>query len=301
MSSAPSAANLVLGTNVFGWTSSPEESHRILNRFAELGGRHIDTADSYSEWAAGNDGGISERIIGEWLAGRDRSKFSIGTKVGQFSKRRGLHPDNIRAALAESLERLGVDHVDVYYAHADDDSVPLADLAKTFSDLVAEGLIRSIGVSNFSAARLREWSRIADERGLVKPTVLQPLYNAVQREGYEAELAAAVSELGLDVLPYAGLARGFLVGKYTGEEDLKGSARAGQVKAFLTEENLALLSKLQEIAAETDATTAAAALAWLYARPGIAGVIASVSSADQLDALLGFDRDAVIDQISQLQ
>lgn len=295
-----SAEKLVLGTNVFGWTATAEQSGEILSRFAELGGRHIDTADSYSEWSEGNPGGVAESILGEWLQGVDRSEFIVATKVGQYSRRPGLAEENILHALDESLERLGTDYLDLYYAHADDPSVALEDVARTFSVLVDQGRIRRIGISNFSGARVREWLDIAEQRGFHRPTVVQPLYNLVQREAYETELAPTVAEYGLDVFTYASLARGFLTGKYHGDADLRGGARDGQVAGFLTEENADLVRRLTAIADAHGVSTAAAALAWLFSRPQIAGTIASVSRPDQLDALLGFDRPEVQEAVAQL-
>lgn len=289
-STSLSIAPLALGGNVFGWTADREATFAVLDAFVAGGGNFIDTADSYSHWAPGNAGGESERLIGEWMSARGtRDDVVIATKVCSHPERQGLAPLNVRAALADSLERLNTDHIDLYYAHQDDPSVPLIEVATVFSDLVNEGQIRAIGVSNFSAERVAEWLHIAREHGYHEPVAMQPHYSLMERD-YETDgLQSIAAAEGLAVFSYFSLASGFLAGKYRdhGDASAEGaSPRAENAAKYLTERGRAVLTALDEIAAAHEAEVATVALAWLRQQPTITAPIASARHVGQLPALL---------------
>lgn len=278
---------LALGGNTFGWTSDQQTSHSVLDAFTTQGGNFIDTADSYSAWAEGNTGGESETIIGDWMARRsNRSQVIIGTKVSQHPDFPGLSRKNIVAASEASLRRLGTDYIDLYYAHFDDETTPLEETVGAFDDLVISGKIRHVGLSNYSADRIREWIRIADDNGYARPMALQPHYNLVHRTGFEGELASLAATNGLGVIPYWSLASGFLTGKYRTREDLVGTPREKMAGSYFSTEGLRVISVLDDIAQERGTTIATAALAWLLTRPNIAAPIASARTAEQLPDLM---------------
>jgi len=278
---------LGLGGNTFGWTSDPETSFAVLDAFVAGGGNFIDTADSYSAWAPGNSGGESETIIGEWSKARgNRDSVVIATKVSSHPRFRGLSAKNVRAAADASLARLQTDRIDLYFAHYDDPDVPVAETAGAFHELQQAGKIRHVGLSNYTAPRVREWFAAAEAEGFAPPVALQPHYNLVERKRYESELAPVVAEFGLGVLPYYALASGFLAGKYRSATDHSDAARQKGATRYLTPTGLAVLAALDEISAAHGVTPATVAIAWLRTRPGIVAPLASASRVDQLGALL---------------
>jgi len=281
---------LVLGGNVFGFTANGEDAFRLLDRFVAAGGTMIDTADVYSAWVPGHKGGESETLLGEWLRRRGRrDDVLIATKVGMLPGEGGekLEPARIAAAAEASLQRLGTDYIDLYYAHQDDETTPLADSLGAFDALVKAGKVRAIGASNYSAARLAEALDISERGGLARYTVLQPEYNLVARDSFEGALQQVASERGLGVLPYFGLALGFLTGKYRNADDAGKSVRGDRAIKYLDDRGRKVLTALDDIAAETGATQAQIALAWLAARPGVTAPIASATTLAQLEELLG--------------
>jgi aryl-alcohol dehydrogenase-like predicted oxidoreductase len=276
----------VLGGNVFGWTADRAASFAILDRFAEQGGGMIDTADVYSAWVQGHNGGESEAMIGEWLkASGARDHVLIATKVGMGEG--GLKPDRIRAAVQGSLDRLGTDVIDLYFAHKDDPDVPLDEVLGAFGELVDAGQVRAIGASNYSADRLAEALRVSVEKRLPRFTVMQPELNLLDRDQYEGPLQDLCIAEGIGVIPYYSLAAGYLTGKYRGAEDLGQSARGYKAKAYMAGRGPAVLAVMDAIAAETGATLSQIALAWVAAQPGVTAPIASATTAAQLDELLG--------------
>jgi aryl-alcohol dehydrogenase-like predicted oxidoreductase len=278
---------LNLGGNTFGWTSDATTSHQVLDAFTAAGGNFVDTADGYSAWVPGNSGGESETIIGSWLAARgNRDRVVLATKVSQHPRFRGLSAANVAAAADASLGRLGTDHIDLYYAHYDDAEVPLEETAGAFDALVRAGKIRAIGVSNYSAERIREWFEVARRNGFALPVAVQPHYNLVARGAYERDIAPVAAAENLAVLPYYGLAGGFLTGKYRTTEDLAGGPRGGGAKQYLTEDGLAVIKALTGIADAHEVAPASVALAWLRTRPQVAAPIASARTVEQLPALL---------------
>lgn len=280
-------APLVLGGNVFGWTADEDTSFKLLDRFVERGFNAIDTADVYSAWAPGLAGGESEAVMGRWLARRGRrDDVVIMTKVGSLEARKGLSAGNIAAAVEDSLRRLQTDYLDVYFAHIDDDSVPLEETLGAFSKLVEAGKVRAIGASNYSADRLREALQVSADKGLKRYEIMQPGYNLYDRAGFEQELAALAQGEELGVVSYFSLASGFLTGKYASRDDLKGAARAGFLEGFFDERGMQLLETLRKVSADVGATPAQVSLAWLMTRPGVTAPIASATSVEQLDDIL---------------
>ncbi|MDE2403464.1 MAG: aldo/keto reductase [Sphingomonadales bacterium] len=274
---------LVFGGNVFGWTLDRDRSFAVLDAFYECGGRMIDTAEGYSAWIPGNKGGESEAIIGEWLQARGvRGDMRLGTKTGMGGPPGAYAPDKVAAALAGSLERLRTDYVDLYYVHRDDVTASLADIVAVFDGLAATGLARELGVSNMTADRLTEANAIAARHGKRGFTVCQPQYNLVWRGDYEGALQQACVAQGVAALPYYGLASGFLTGKFGSEADWHGSTRAVALKGFADNGGWRTLEAMRAVAAETGATLAAIALAWLNSRPGVAAPLASATSPAQV-------------------
>jgi len=276
-------APLALGGNVFDWTADEATSFAVLDAFVDAGGTMIDTADGYSQWVPGNQGGESETIIGHWLAqGGRRDKVVIATKVGFFE---GLAPDKIFAACDASLERLGIDRIDLYYQHKDDEKVPLADSLGAFDRLVQLGKIRAIGLSQITADRLERAVETARFLGLTPPSALQTWYNLVEREKFEADLREVAVRHGLAVFPFYGLANGFLTGKYRSKEDLDKSVRGLRNVEYLEGRGMRVLQALDEVAAETGAALATVTLAWTMAQPAVTAPIASATSLAQFAEL----------------
>lgn len=287
--SSLSVAPLAFGGNVFGWSADEKRSFELLDAFVDAGGNLVDTADVYSAWVPGNRGGESETIIGKWLkqSGK-REQVVIATKVAKWAEHPGLSPANIQQAVDGSLQRLQSDHIDLYQAHEDDASVPLAETLGAFARLIEAGKVRVIGASNYSAARFADALAISKQHGLPRYESLQPEYNLVSRTAYEKELEPLIRRENIGVISYYALASGFLSGKYRSAADLaKSPARGGAVKKFLNPHGLQMLAALDAVAAAHHATPAQVALAWLIARPGLTAPIVSATSVEQLDELLG--------------
>lgn len=294
---------LVLGGNVFGWTADRATSFAVLDAFVAGGGRMIDTADVYSAWVPGHVGGESETVLGEWLKTCSvRDEVRIHTKVGMLpgDGGTGLQPARIAAAADASLRRLGIGRIALYYAHRDDGDTPQRDVMAAFDALVRAGKVAGIGASNMTAARVEASLALSAKHGLAAWSALQPEYNLVSRRAFAEQLATsrdgdinaydgALQQLavarGLDVFPYYGLAAGFLSGKYRSAADLRGP-RAGRVAHYLNPQGLAVLAAMDAVAADTGATLAQIALAWLNAQFGITAPIASATSVAQVEELV---------------
>ncbi|KQO06083.1 aldo/keto reductase [Sphingomonas sp. Leaf242] len=282
-------APLVLGGNVFGWTADRTASFAVLDAFVAGGGTMIDTADVYSAWVDGHKGGESESMIGEWLkASGKRDDVLIATKVGMLPGEGGekLAPARIAAAAEASLKRLGTDRIDLYYAHQDDDSQTQEAVLEAFGKLVDAGKVRVIGASNFHAARLKSAVEAAKTSDLPRYHVLQPEYNLVSRTKFEGELQDYCVTENIGVLPYYGLASGFLTGKYRTKDDLNQSVRGGRMGELLEGTGKAVLDAMDSVVEATGATHAQVALAWLIAQPGVTAPIASATSVKQVEDLL---------------
>jgi aryl-alcohol dehydrogenase-like predicted oxidoreductase len=286
-SSGLDVPRLCLGANVFGWTADRDASFAVLDAYAEAGGTFLDTADSYTWRAPGNSGGESETIIGEWLAARgNRDRMVIATKVGALPGREGLGPATIAAAAEDSLRRLGTDRIDLYYAHRDDPDTPQEEYLAAFDALVRAGKVRALGASNFTAERLRSALDISAKEGLTPFAALQPHYNLLERAEFETTLAPVLAAEGLSCLPYYGLAKGFLTGKYRPDSPEVDSPRAAAAREYLDYRGLAVLAALDEVADAHGVPVAAVALAWLAAQPTVAAPIASARTPAQLADLL---------------
>jgi len=297
-------APLVLGGNVFGWTADQTRSFAVLDAFVAGGGTMIDTADIYSAWVPGHQGGESEAMIGAWLkrSGK-RDKVQIATKVGMLPGEGGenLAPARIAAACDASLKRLGIDCIDLYYAHRDDEETPQDVVLEAFGRLVAAGKVRVLGASNFHAARLKSANEATRAAGLPHYQALQPEYNLVSRHRFEGELQDYCVEHNIGVLSYYSLASGFLTGKYRGADDLGKSVRGSRVAAYIEGKGKRVLAALDAIAAESGGTLAQISLAWIAAQPGVAAPIASATSVAQLEELLpAMDLTLTADQLERL-
>ncbi|MCX4915650.1 aldo/keto reductase [Streptomyces sp. NPDC060011] len=279
---------LSLGGNVFGWTADETQSFAVLDAYAAAGGNFLDTADSYSSWVDGNEGGESETIIGKWLKARgNRADIVVATKVSQHPAFPGLSGANIKAAADASLRRLGTDHIDLYYTHFDKTEVPVDEIIGALDELVKAGKVRNIAASNISPERLQESLEFSDREGLARYVALQPQYNLVSRDTYEGDLRDVASRAGLAAVPYFALAAGFLTGKYRPGATVDSPRAAGASKHLETERGQRVLTALDEIAEAHNAAVATVALAWLAAQPTVAAPIASARTVEQLPALLG--------------
>ena len=295
---------LCLGGNVFGWTAGKERSFEILDAYAAAGGNFIDTSDSYMASAPGNSGGESETIIGEWTEARgNRDDVVIATKVGKHPEREGLAPDNIKAAVDDSLRRLRTDRIDLYYTHFDDPSVPVEEIMTALDELVTAGKVRQIAVSNIELDRLEASLEFSEREGTARYAAIQPHYNLVSRDTYEGPRRDLAQRYGLAALPYYGLASGFLTGKYRPGADVD-SVRSGKAARHLeTERGRNVLAALDIVAEEQGVAVATAALAWLAAQPTVVAPIASARTLDQLPPLIEAARttltDAQLERLSE--
>ncbi len=282
-------APLVFGGNVFGWTADQATSFRLLDRFIDAGLNAIDTADAYSAWVPGNQGGESETIIGNWLqaAPGRRDKVVIITKVGWLAGHGGgaLAAGTIIGKVEDSLRRLRTDHIDLYLSHRPDPDTPIEESLGAYEKLLRQGKVRAIGCSNYDAVQLRQALDAAAANALPRYEVLQPEYNLYDRGSYEGALRELCLAEGLGVITYYSLASGFLSGKYRSQRDLAGKARGARAAKYLNERGLRILAALDAVAAGHRAKPAEIALAWLIARDGVTAPIASATSIEQVDSL----------------
>jgi aryl-alcohol dehydrogenase-like predicted oxidoreductase len=295
---------LVFGGNVFGWTADQERSFSLLDAALDAGIDTIDTADVYSAWVPGNSGGESETIIGKWLKARgQRDKVIIATKVGarMGSGEKGLSAAWITKQVEASLQRLNTDYIDLYQAHRDDPDTPLEETLQAFATLIRDGKVRTIGASNYSAARLQQALDTSDALGLPRFESLQPEYNLVARTAYETELEALLRERGLGVITYYSLASGFLSGKYRSKADTEGRARGDRVQRYLDQGGLRVLDALDAVAGRHGANPTQISLAWLLARPSVTAPIVSASRVEQIaDLRAAADIELSAQDIAQL-
>jgi aryl-alcohol dehydrogenase-like predicted oxidoreductase len=276
---------LCLGGNVFGWGADESGSRAVLDAYKGHGGNFIDTADVYSEWKEGNEGGESESIIGRWMQGQDRSKLVIATKVSLWSKRPGLRPENIIAACNDSLKRLQTDHIDIYYSHKDDASVPMVEILGAYQQLINEGKIRYIAASQHTGARLQEALDLSASEGLPQYIALQDRYNLMDREPFESEQQDVLTRNQISAIPFYGLARGFLTGKYRKGVTVE-SVRAEGVVEYQTDRGWAVVDALTDIAKAHHSSPSAIALAWMRANPSVSTPIASARTVEQLNEIV---------------
>ncbi len=295
------AAPLAFGGNVFGWTIDEKTSFELLDAFTDAGFNLIDTADSYSRWKPGNEGGESETIIGDWMKLRkNRDKIIVATKLGSDmgENKKGLSRNYIFQAVEDSLKRLQTDYIDVYQSHYDDVSTPVGETIDAYAELIRQGKIRTFGASNFSVERLTESLLYSSQNNVPRYQTYQPEYNLYDRAGFEKEYQTICVEHGIGVISYFSLASGFLSGKYRSENDLTKSARGGSIKKYLNERGHLILDALDEVAYYYETTPASISLAWLMAQPAIVAPIASATSTQQLNELvnaahLQLDQDTI--------
>ncbi|MCH2459115.1 MAG: aldo/keto reductase [Henriciella sp.] len=283
-------APLVLGGNVFGWTADKQTSFDILNAFLDGDFNAVDTANVYSRWAPGHQGGESETVIGEWLAtNKRRDELFLITKTGMDmgGGNTGLSAKLIIENCEASLKRLKTDHIDLYFSHAPDSDTPIEETLEAHQKLVDAGKVRFVGASNYDAAQLSEALKAGEQPGCARYCVLQPHFNLITRDQYEGELEDLCAREGLGVISYFSLAMGFLTGKYRSRDDLDKSPRGGRMGDWFTDRNMALLDTMDEIAKSHEATMAQVALAWVMARPSITAPIASATSMEQLTDIMG--------------
>ncbi|MFN8632458.1 MAG: aldo/keto reductase [Chloroflexota bacterium] len=293
---------LCFGGNVFGWTADKAASDAVLDAFVEAGGNFVDSADVYSRWVPGNTGGESELILGQWMKERgNRADIVVATKLGSpmGEGKQGLSRKYMMEAVEASLTRLQTDYIDLYQAHRDDQETPLDEIMAAFDELVKQGKVRWIGASNFSAARLAEANAVAARGGWARYESIQPPYHLLQRSDYESELEPLCQKDEIGVITYSSLASGFLTGKYQKDHELPHSGRASGVQQrYFNEKGWAVLDAVQSVAKRLGATPAQVALAWIAARPGMTGPIASATTPEQLHELAGgigltLDADAI--------
>jgi aryl-alcohol dehydrogenase-like predicted oxidoreductase len=292
-SSGLEVSPLAFGGNVFGWTVDEPTAFKLLDAFVASGFNFIDTADVYSSWVPGNRGGESETIIGKWLKQRgNRDRLVIATKVGMKMSpaKKGLSKPYLLSAAEESLRRLQTDFIDLYQSHVDDPETPLEETLGAYQQLIAEGKVRVIGASNCGADRLSEALKVSRDHGLPTYQCLQPLYNLYDRSSFERQLASLCLKEGMGVISYSSLAGGFLTGKYRSESDLGKSPRGARMDKRLNERGFRILAALDQMAEQHRSTPARVALAWLMAKPSVTAPIASATSLEQLDDLIGSTR-----------
>ena len=277
---------LCLGGNVFGYSADKESSEAVLSFYADNGGNFIDTADMYSQWAPGHIGGESETIIGDWMKKRsNRSQMIIATKVGKLDTKPGLSPSNVISACEDSLKRLGSDYIDIYYSHQDDLDTPIEQSLGAYDSLIKAGKVRYIAASNFTPERLQESLDISKELNLASYIASQDQYNLMERS-YESTLRDVLEKNNLSQIPFYGLARGFLTGKYRPGASVESVRATGVSNAYGNERGWTMLEKLDQIAKAKNCSVAAVALAWLRAQPTVSTPIASATKLEQIKEIM---------------
>ncbi|NBL64986.1 aldo/keto reductase [Flavobacterium sp. NST-5] len=280
---------IAFGGNVFGWTIDQKKSFEILNHFTEAGFNFIDTADVYSRWADGNEGGESEKIIGKWIKEKkNRDQIVLTTKVGSDmgNGKKGLKKSYILKAVEDSLKRLQTDYLDLYQTHFDDEPTPVLETLEAYNQLVKDGKIRYIGTSNMSPERIKESLETSQEKNLPEYQTLQPHYNLYAREKYESLYEPLALGHNFGVFTYYSLESGFLSGKYRTKEDLNKSPRGGNMDKYFNNRGLKILDALDKIAKQENTTPAAVALAWLIQRPSVTAPIVSATNLEQLKSII---------------
>jgi aryl-alcohol dehydrogenase-like predicted oxidoreductase len=287
--SSLSVAPLAFGGNVFGWTADEATSFRLLDAFVDAGFSLVDTADVYSSWVDGHQGGESETVLGRWMSARDRrDDVVVATKVGMEmpGKGKGLSPAHIDASIAGSLARLQTDHVELYQSHQDDPGTPIEETLSTYARLVSAGTVGAIGASNFSAERLAESLSVSESHGWPRYESVQPRYNLLERDVFEGALEQACESAGVGVITHSSLAKGYLSGKYRAESDFAASPRGTVVRTLLNDRSRRILAAVESVATRLEVAPASVAVAWVVARPTVTAAIASATSLPQLRELM---------------
>jgi len=278
---------LCLGSNIFGSNADEAQSHAVMDAYSSHAGNFIDTADMYNQWVEGHVGGESESVIGSWMKKRNnRQSMVIATKVAKMDTRPGLSAKNIFAACEESLNRLQTDYIDLYYSHSDDATVSLEETLGAYAQLIAQGKVRYIAASNFIPSRLRESIKFSEDNNIPAYVATQDLYNLVDRKTYEGEMSQAVADLGISNIPFYGIARGFLTGKYRPGVTEVDSKRAAGAREYATDKNYGVLTVMDEVAKNHNVSLSAVALAWLRAQPSVSVPIASARTVEQVEEIV---------------
>jgi aryl-alcohol dehydrogenase-like predicted oxidoreductase len=278
---------LCLGSNIFGSNADEAQSHDVMDAYSSHAGNFIDTADMYNQWVEGHVGGESESVIGSWMKKRNnRQSMVIATKVSKMDTRPGLSAKNIFAACEESLNRLQTDYIDLYYSHSDDATVSLEETLGAYAQLVAQGKVRYIAASNFTPSRLRQSIKFSEDNSIPAYVAVQDLYNLVDRKTYEGEMSQAVTDLGISNIPFYGIARGFLSGKYRPGVIEVDSKRAAGAREYATDKNYSVLTVMDEVAKNHNVSLSAVALAWLRAQPTVSVPIASARTVEQVEEIV---------------
>jgi len=278
---------LCLGSNIFGSNADEAQSHAVMEAYSSHAGNFIDTADMYNQWVEGHLGGESETVIGSWMKKRNnRQSMVIATKVSKMDTRPGLSAKNIFAACEESLNRLQTDYIDLYYSHSDDETVSLDETLGAYAQLVTQGKVRYIAASNFTPARLRESIKFSEDNNIPAYVAVQDLYNLVDRKTYEGEMSQAVADLGISNIPFYGIARGFLSGKYRPGVTEVDSKRATGAREYATDKNYSVLTVMDEVAKNHNVSLSSVALAWLRAQPTVSVPIASARTVEQVQEIV---------------
>jgi len=278
---------LCLGSNIFGSNADEAQSHAVMDAYSSHAGNFIDTADMYNQWVEGHVGGESETVIGSWMKKRNnRQSMVIATKVSKMDTRPGLSAKNIFAACEESLNRLQTDYIDLYYSHSDDATVSLEETLGAYAQLIAQDKVRYIAASNFTPARLRESIKFSEDNNIPAYVAVQDLYNLVDRKTYEGEMSQVVADLGISNIPFYGIARGFLSGKYRPGVTEVDSKRAAGAREYATDKNYAVLTTMDEVAKNHNVSLSAVALAWLRAQPSVSVPIASARTVEQVEEIV---------------
>jgi len=278
---------LCLGSNIFGSNADEGQSHAVMDAYSSHAGNFIDTADMYNQWVEGHVGGESESVIGSWMKKHNnRQSMVIATKVSKMDTRPGLSAKNIFVACEESLNRLQTDYIDLYYSHSDDETVSLEETLSAYAELIAQGKVRYIAASNFTPARLRESIKFSEDNNIPAYVAVQDLYNLVDRKTYEGEMSQAVADLGISNIPFYGIARGFLSGKYRPGVTEVDSKRAAGAREYATDKNYAALTVMDEVAKNHNVSLSAVALAWLRAQPSVSVPIASARTVEQVEEIV---------------
>jgi aryl-alcohol dehydrogenase-like predicted oxidoreductase len=278
---------LCLGSNIFGSNADEAQSHAVMDAYSSHAGNFIDTADMYNQWVEGHVGGESESVIGSWMKKRNnRQSMVIATKVSKMDTRPGLSAKNIFAACEESLNRLQTDYIDLYYSHSDDETVSLEETLGAYAQLIDQGKVRYIAASNFTSARLRESIKFSEDNNIPAYVAVQDLYNLVDRKTYEGEMSQAVADLGISNIPFYGIARGFLSGKYRPGVTEVDSKRAAGAREYATDKNYAVLTTMDEVAKNHNVSLSAVALAWLRAQTSVSVPIASARTVEQVEEIV---------------
>ncbi|MCA0756057.1 aldo/keto reductase family protein [Paenibacillus sp. N4] len=287
----------------YGGYVERENAVQSIQKAYELGVNFFDTANVYAK-------GEAEKVVGETLRAYPRESYVLATKVygkiGDGPNDRGLSRKHVIESANASLKRLGLEYVDVFYSHRFDQETPLEETLRAFEDLVRQGKVLYVGVSEWTAAQITEAFAIADKYLLDRIVVNQPVYNLFDRY-IEKEIIPLGLKKGFGQVVFSPLAQGLLTGKYTANGQVPEDSRAAKHENFknrITEEKLAKVERLKGISAELDITVGQLALAWILRQPNVSSALVGASRPEQVEENVkasGIDLDAdVLQRISEI-